>query len=127
MLLELHGDSQARVDVAPYENLPEGPGSEAFMSAVAVGDERGGHGRSCCEQWGRGGLSDARRRRPGPPYGLFLFFGLSRMKLQGALRGGAAGLSCGLAARDGQKRASRVHTGLWRTGIWPSGVHRLLG
>ena len=28
------------------------------------------------------------------------------MKLQGALRGGAAGLSCGLAARDGQKRTS---------------------
>ena len=38
-----------------------------------------------------------------------------------ALRGGAAGLSCGLAARDGQKRASRVHTGLWRTGR-PSAV-----
>ena len=49
---------------------------------------------------------------PGPPYGLFLFFGLPRVKVQGALRGGAAGLSCGLAARDGQKRASRAHGAL---------------
>ena len=56
MLLELHGDSQARVDVAPYENLPKGPGSEAFMGPVAVGDQGGGHGRSCREEWGRGGV-----------------------------------------------------------------------
>ena len=52
----------------------------------------------------------------------FLFFGLPRVKLQGALRGGAAGLSCGLAARDGQKRASLVHTGLWRTGMAQRGA-----
>jgi len=50
------------------------------------------------------------------------FFWPGRVKLQGALRGGAAGLSCGLAARDGQKRASRVHTGLWRTGIAQRGA-----
>ena len=56
----------------------------------------------------------------------FLFFGLPPRSLQGALRGGAAGLSRGLAARDGQKRGPACRRGLGGL-VRPSAVHRLLG
>ena len=49
---------------------------------------------------------------PGRPADYFFFLAGPASELQGALRGGAAGLSCGLAARDGQKRASRAHGAL---------------
>ena len=73
MLLELHGDSQSRVDVAPYKNLPKGPGAQALVRPVAVGDERGGHDGSCCEKWGRGGRGGAPWRARGGVPGVLSF------------------------------------------------------
>ena len=83
MFFELHGHSQARVDVAPYENLPEGPGAEALVRPVAVGDQGGGHGGSCRETWGRGG------RRPGRRPGGSFFFWPTLLLKQASGRGAA--------------------------------------